>query len=89
MQIILDSWKTKWHWGIFSQCTSVSVANQSTDSPSSGPGIADQIMANVPSGLRITPTQESKTETEEASNTILFSYFIIYFNFKWVFTHWH
>jgi hypothetical protein len=62
-----DLWWTKWHWGSFSQSTSVSPANShSTDCslhthhPSSGAGTIGQLVGDVPSGLSVTPSQETK-----------------------------
>jgi hypothetical protein len=62
-QVMWDLWWTKWHWGRFSQRTSVSPANpHSTDCSIiiirgwyNRPEVAD-----VPSGLSLTPARETK-----------------------------
>jgi hypothetical protein len=60
-QVMWDLWWKKWHWGRFSPSTSVFPANShSTDYPSSGAGTIGQILADVPSGLSLTPPQEIK-----------------------------
>jgi hypothetical protein len=59
-------WGTKWRWGLFSSSSSVSPANShSTDysthhhhHQSSGAGTMCQIMADVRSGLSLTPPQK-------------------------------
>jgi hypothetical protein len=54
-----DLWRTKWHWGRFSPSTSVSlpilIPPTAPHSPSSGAGTIGQIVADVPSGLSLTP----------------------------------
>jgi hypothetical protein len=55
-QVMWDLWWTKWHSGRFSPSTSVSPAN----SHSTGVGTIGQLMADVPSGLSLTQTQETK-----------------------------
>jgi hypothetical protein len=53
-QVIWDLWWTKRHWGRFPPDTSVSLANShSTHHLSSAAGILIQLVADVPSGLRL------------------------------------
>jgi hypothetical protein len=60
---------TKWHWGRFSLSTSVSPANSHfhrllhTHYLSSGAGTIGQLVADVPSGLSLTPPQETKIKS--------------------------
>jgi hypothetical protein len=69
-QVMWDLWCTKWHWGRFSQSTSVSAANShstncSKNHPhlSSGAGTIGQTVAAVPSGLSLTPWEKKMEHT--------------------------
>jgi hypothetical protein len=59
-------WWTKWHWGRFCASISVSFANHFTDCSTLiiihhlGDGTIGQIVADLPSGLSLTPPQETK-----------------------------
>jgi hypothetical protein len=65
---MLYLWWTKWHLGRFSSSTSVSPANLHSADCSTliiyhpGAGTIRQLVADVPSGLCLTPTQEAKTK---------------------------
>jgi hypothetical protein len=62
-QVMWDLWWTKWHWGRFSLSTSISPANPQSTNCSiiiirgwyNRPTVAD-----VPSGLSLTPPRETK-----------------------------
>jgi hypothetical protein len=67
-----DLWWTKWHWGRFSPSTSVSPANShSTDCSTFviiyHPGLITigQLVDDVPSGLRLTPPEETKKNKKQ------------------------
>jgi hypothetical protein len=61
-----DLWWEKWRWGRFSPSTSVSPANSHYTNcsihhhTSTGAGAIGQLVADVPSGLSLTPPQETK-----------------------------
>jgi hypothetical protein len=63
-----DLWWTKWFWGRFFPSTSVFPANShSTDCSTFiiiiiGAGITGQLVADVPSGLSLSPPPETKNE---------------------------
>jgi hypothetical protein len=65
-QSMWDLWWTKWHWGRFSLSTWVPLpilippTAPHSSSVSSGAGTVGQIGAQVPSGLSLTPSQETK-----------------------------
>jgi hypothetical protein len=61
---MLDMWWTNWHWGRFYPSTVVYPANSSS-------GTVGQLVANVPSGLSLTPPQEIKKTTGIWNETVM------------------
>jgi hypothetical protein len=59
-----DLWSTKPHWSRFSPSTSACLSFHrllhTHHHPSSGAGTIGQIVGDLPSGLSLTPTQETK-----------------------------
>jgi hypothetical protein len=75
-QDIWDLWWTKWHWGRFSPSTLVSPANSHFTDYSTfiiyhpGLGTIGQTVADVPSGLILTPSQENKKKVVPRSSKV-------------------
>jgi hypothetical protein len=78
-----DLWWTKLHWGMFSPSTSVSPANSHSTEPlhihhhhhhhhhlSSRAGTIGQLVADVRSGLSLTPPQETKRKSYFSCNAV-------------------
>jgi hypothetical protein len=61
-----ELWWSKWHWGTFFPSTSVSPANSHSDYSTfiaiypPVAGTTGEFVADVPSGLSLTPSQEKK-----------------------------
>jgi hypothetical protein len=78
-QVMWNLWWTKWCWGRFSPSTSVSPVNfHSTDCftlivLSSGAGTIGQSVADLPSGLSLTPPQETKKKKRTQQRPLLTS----------------
>jgi hypothetical protein len=79
-QVMWDLWLTKWHWGRFSEyfgfpCQfSFHRLLHIHHHPKSGAGTIGQLVADVPSGLSLTPTQE-------ATNTLSLPFMICDHNY--------
>jgi hypothetical protein len=83
--VIWDLWLTKWHWGRFSPNTSVSPANSHSTNCSTliiyHPWLITigQLMAEVPSGLSLTPHRETKKKSNLVTSHLRLCRLIVYF----------